>query len=165
MIKRLLLAILIALPFSGFAQAKFGIINTQTLMEEMPEMNDVKTQLETASKKYEDEYQNLGEQFTKAYQDLQNLDESTPQAIKERRAQELQDLNTRIEQFRNTATQDLQRQQEQLMAPIQQKVMTAITAVGDEGGFTMIFENMVPIYTGKDVVDVTPLVKAKLGLK
>ena len=51
------------------------------------------------------------------------------------------------------------------MAPIRQKVMTAIQSVGAEGAFTMIFENMIPVYTGKDVVDVTPLVKTKLGVK
>ncbi len=51
------------------------------------------------------------------------------------------------------------------MAPIQQKVITAIKSVGAEGNFTMIFENVSPLYTGSDVVDVTSQVKGKLGIK
>ena len=53
------------------------------------------------------------------------------------------------------------------MAPIQEKILTAIKAVGDENGFTYIFDLTSPsiVYTGKDAVDVTPLVKQKLNLK
>ena len=38
-------------------------------------------------------------------------------------------------------------------------------AVGKEGNYTFIFEDMVPVYTGTDVIDVTDAVKAKLGVK
>ena len=93
------------------------------------------------------------------------MDESTPKTIQERRIQEIQDLDQKIQQFRQTASEDLQRQQEQLIAPVRQKVFTAIQSVGAEGNFTFIFENVMPLYTGTDVIDVTPLVKAKLGMK
>ena len=93
------------------------------------------------------------------------MNDDTPQTIKDRRVSELQELDQKMNQFRATASQDLQHQQEQLMAPIQQKVMTAIQTVGAEGEYTMIFENNAPIYVGKTVEDITPLVKAKLGLK
>lgn len=101
----------------------------------------------------------------KKYTEFQSLEETTPSTIKDRRLQEMQELDQKIQQFRQTASEDLQRQQQQLMAPIQQKVMTAIQTVGQEGNFTFIFENMVPVYVGTDVTDVTPLVKAKLGIK
>lgn len=164
MIKKLLLAVMVALPSMAFAQ-KFGVINTETLMQNLPEMKEVQTQFEAASKKYEDEFQNLQGEFQKKYTEFQNMEETTPQTIKDRRIQELQELDQKIQQFRQTASQDLQRQQEQLLAPIQQKVRTAIQSVGAEGSFTMIFENMIPLYVGSDVIDVTPLVKTKLGVK
>ena len=85
MIKKLLFAIMLALPMMGFAQSKFGVINSQTLMENMPEMKDVQTQLETASKKYEDEFKGLQDEFQKKYTELQSMEESTPQTIKDRR--------------------------------------------------------------------------------
>ncbi len=164
MIKKLLLAIMIALPMSVFAQ-KFGVVNTNQLMESLPEIKTINEQMEAATKKYEDEFAKLQEEFNKKYQEFQALEESTPQTIKERRMQEMQELDSKIQKFRETAMQDLQRQQQQLMAPVQENVVKAIQSVGAEGGFTFIFENMMPVYVGTDVTDVTPLVKTRLGIK
>lgn len=166
MIKKLLLAALIALPSMGFAQ-KFAVINTQSIIEVMPDMASARSQVEAASKKYEDEFKNLSDAFQKSFTEYQKLeaDASTPQGIKDRRVQELQEMQAKIEEFRRTATEDLQKQQEQLMAPIQQKVIEAIKGEGAAGNYTMIFENMVPIYVGTDVEDITPKVKTRLGLK
>ena len=166
MIKRLILAVLVALPFSALAQ-KFGVVDLDNVFQAMPETATAQTQLTDASKKYEDEFQKLREEVDKLFAEYQNLqkDPATPDAIKERRLNELTERDQKVQQFRNTASQDLARLQEQLMAPIQQKVMTAIQTVGQEGNFTFIFENVVPVYVGTDVTDVTPLVKAKLGIK
>lgn len=164
MIKKLLIAIFIALPMSAFAQ-KFAVINTQQLMESMPEIKNVNEQMEAASKKYEDEFSKLQEEFQKKYEEFQALDANTPQTIKDRRMQEMQELDAKVQQFRQTATQDLQRQQQQLMAPIQEKVIKAIQAVGAEGNYTFVFENMMPLYTGTDVTDITDTVKGRLGIK
>lgn len=166
MIKKFLLAIMIALPTMGFAQ-KFGIIDTQSLISTLPDMKEVQTQLEESQKKYQDEFNKLQGEIEKKYTEYQTLekDANTPQTIKERRMQEIQELGQKIQQFQQTASQDLERQQQTLMAPIQQKVINAIQAVGSEGAYTMIFENAMPLYFGKDVEDLTPKVKAKLGIK
>ena len=164
MIKKILLAIMIALPSMAFAQ-KFGVVNTQDLTTNLPEMKEAQTAFEASVKKYQAEETNLRTEFEKKAKEFEAMAEDTPQAIKDRRIGELQELQGKIQQFQQTAQQDLQRQQEQLMAPIQQKVITAIKSVGAEGNFTMIFENQAPLYTGADVVDITALVKAKLGVQ
>lgn len=165
MIKKVLLAIMIALPMCISAQTvKLGIVNTNTIFEAMPERAAAQTQLETASKTFEEEFKKLTDEMNKKYSDFQALDASTPESIKERRMQELQELDNRIQQFRAQAQQDLERQQNQLMAPIQEKIQNAIKAVGSENGFSMIFQDLIPSYTGSDVVDVTTMVKTKLGL-
>lgn len=164
MIKKLFVAIMIALPMSLFAQ-KFGVVNTQEITESMPELKTIQTQMETAQKKYEAEFQKLQEEFQKKYEEFQKLDENTLPAIKERRMQEMQELDNKIQQFRQTAAQDLQRQNQQLIAPVQERVMKAIQAVGAEGNYTFIFENLQPVYTGKDVINVTTEVKTRLGIK
>ncbi|MDE6439332.1 MAG: OmpH family outer membrane protein, partial [Muribaculaceae bacterium] len=98
------------------------------------------------------------------YQELEK-DPNTLSSIKERRLQDIADRAKKAQQFAQTAHEDLQRQQAQLMQPIQEKVMTAIKAVGTENGFTMIFPEGAAAFTATDVQDVTPLVKAKLGVK
>lgn len=164
MFKKLLLAIMIALPMSVFAQ-KFAIINTQALVESMPEIKTVQEQMEASNKKYQDEFDNLTTELKKKYDEFQALDPNTLQTIKERRMTEIQELEAKIQQFREAAAQDLQRQNAQLMAPIQEKVIKAIQAVGQEGAYTFVFENNMPIYSGTDVTDITETVKARLGVK
>lgn len=168
MIKKTLAAIMIAIPMLVAAQApKFGTVTVEPILEAMPERANVQTQLETASKTYEDEYKKLTEELDKKYGEFQKLseDKTTPDAIKERRMQEIQELQKKAQQFLQTAQQDLQRQQAQLMQPIEEKIMTAIKAVGQENGFTFILPEGVAAYQSTDVQDVTPLVKAKLGIK
>lgn len=165
MIKKILLAVAVALPMFAAAQApKFGVINTQTVMEALPDTKQVEEQIVAASKKYEDEFTKLQEEMNKAVQEFQALSADTPETIKQRRQQEIQDLYQKSEQFRQTATQDLQRQQQQLMAPVIEKMTTAINAVGKEQGLSFVFEQQSPLYVGDDVIDITPLVKTKLGL-
>lgn len=168
MIKKILAAIMIAIPMLVAAQApKFGTVTVEPILEAMPERANVQTQLETASKTYEDEYKKLTEELDKKYGEFQKLseDKTTPDAIKERRMQEIQELQKKAQQFLQTAQQDLQRQQAQLMQPIEEKIMTAIKAVGQENGFTFILPEGVAAFQSTDVQDVTPLVKAKLGIK
>lgn len=165
MFKKILMAALIAIPAFGFAQSKFGVVNSETIIKAMPEMADAQKQLEEASQKYQTEFNSFTEEFNKKYEEYQKLGADATPTIRERREKDLQDLQMRMGEFRQTAEQDLQRQQESLFAPIQQKVQDAVNAVGKEGNFTFIFEQMIPVYAGADVVDITNAVKAKLGIK
>lgn len=164
MIKKLLLAIMIALPSMAFAQ-KFGMVDTNNLMQSIPAVKEVQTQLEASVKKYNDEETKLRQEYEKKVKELQEMDQNTPEAIQKRRVEEIQALEQKITEFRQTASQDLQRQQEQLMQPIQKQIMDAIQSVGTEGGYTFIFEQGQALFSGKDVVDVTAQIKTKLGVK
>lgn len=168
MIKKIILALLVALPLSAAAQ-KFGTVDINAVIEAMPEVADLQRQMNESTQKYEAEFQKLVEEVNKLVTEYQQIadDTTTPQSIKERRMQDIQDRQQKVEQFRTTATQDLQRQQEQLMAPIQARMTEAIKAVGQEGGFTFIFPNDpgLILYQGADVTDITALVKTKLGIQ
>lgn len=165
MVKKLFAALVIALPMCMSAQ-KFGTVNEQDILPQMPEFTEAQTKLGEASKKYEAEFAKLREEQDKKMSEFQSVyeDATVPQSIKDRRIQEMQELEQKVQQFAQTAQQDLQRQNLQLMQPIQEKLLTAIRAVGQENGFTLIFPLDASVYQGPDVVDVTPLVKAKLGL-
>ena len=164
MFKKLLVAVLLAAPMCLFAQ-KIGYLNTQEVFTLMPETKTAQETLAEVSKKYETEYKALQDEFNKKVTEFQGLAKETPDAIKERRQQELQELSQKIQNFEQVVQQDLQRQQQTLMAPIQEKIKTAIQAVGAENAFTVIVESDFTLYTGADAVNVTPLVKAKLNLK
>ena len=164
MVKKLLLALILSIPSMAFAQ-KFGVINTEALIAELPQVQEVQATIEASSQRYQAEFQKLKSEFDKKYTEFQQLDNGTPQVIRERRLQEIQELDQKINQFRKTVTEDLQRQENELMEPIRKNVTAAIQSVGIDGDFIIIFENTPTVYTRSDVVDVTPLVKAKLGVE
>lgn len=168
MFKKLLLAVLVAAPLCMNAQ-KFGVINTQEIFNVMPEKATAENTLKVAGEKYESEFKNLQAAFQKKAEGYEKeaQDNKTPQAIKDRHMQELQDEYQKIQNFQQTAAQDLQKQQDQLLAPIQTKLQNAIQAVGAEGGYTFIYDLSIPsvIYHGTGAEDLTAKVKAKLGIK
>ncbi len=168
MIKKLLLAALVALPIMANAQ-KFGYVNSQEIFNVMPEKATAENTLKAAAEKYDAELKNLQDKFQKDLADFQALDKdpNTLDAIKERRQQELEELYQKIQNFQQTASQDLQRQQEQLIAPVSQKLQQAIQAVGAEGGYTFVFDLATPaiVYQGVGAEDISAKVKAKLGIK
>ncbi len=168
MLKKLLLAALVALPMMANAQ-KFGYVNTQEIFNVMPEKATAENTLKAAADKYDAELKNLQDKFQKDLADFETLekDTTTPAGIKERRQGELEELYKKIQNFQQTAQQDLQRQQEQLIAPVSTKLQNAIQAVGAEGGYTFIFDLSIPsvVYHGTNAEDVSAKVKAKLGIK
>lgn len=168
MIKKILLAVVMLLPLMGAkAQTlKIGLVNTDEIMAAMPEMTEAQKKLADVSKSYEDEYQRLGTEMNSKLEDFQKNENELP-AIKERKARELQDLENKIRAFEQSAQQDLQRMQQELLAPILQKVQNAVESVGKENSYSLIqvYTPQLTLYYGAPVEDVTPKVKAKLGLK
>ena len=168
MCKTLILAIAVVLPMSVFAQ-KFGVVDVEAVFQAMPEATTMRTSIEEASQRYQTEFDQLRADMDKLVAEYQNLmqDKTTPETILERRASDIQERSQKIDQFRAQAQQDLNRLQETLAAPIQQKISEAVKTVGVEGEYTFIFPNEqgLLLYQGTNVVDVTNAVKEKLGLK
>lgn len=167
MIKKIFFTAFFLIPIYMIAQTPtFGIINTQSILDAMPETQAAKAQLDSLSNRFEAEYNIMQLELEKKYSEFQNQnqDSMTPSTIKERRMQELQELDYRMQQFRQTATQELNRQREVLMYPINAKLDSVINVVGVEAKFTLILEDVQPRFISSDVIDVTPVVKAKLGL-
>ncbi len=170
MLKKILLAVAIALPFFGASaqqSVKIGLVDTNSILQAMPETSDAQKKLAEASKKYEDEFARLQEELKRLYDEFQAMKPDELQAIKDRKTREVQDMNQKMQAFEQNAQQDLAKMQNELMQPVIQKVRTAVEAVGKEGGFGMIenYEPSLTLYYASPVVDVTPQVKAKLGLK
>lgn len=164
--KKLVVLIFMLLPLAGvFAQDKIAIVNTADIFNVMPEVSAVEKQLATLNEQYEKEFKTMQDEYTKKYSEYMSQQDSLTENIKLRRQQEIQDLETRIQNFVPVAQQEMQKKQQELYAPIQQKMQDAIKAVGDEKGYTYILNPQVLLYKGSNAIDATDLVKAKLGIK
>jgi outer membrane protein len=160
--KKLFLMLMLMAPVATFAQ-KFGKVNTQIIMQSLPEISKINGELEATSKQYENELKSMQEELqrqSEAYDKGKSTMNATAQAAKE---QELQQLYQKIQQTFQDNQQSLQKAQQEKMEPVITKVRNAIDAVGKAGGYTYIFEEGVAVYTGTNVEDVTSKVQAEIN--
>lgn len=159
--KKIFLMLMLMAPLATFAQ-KFGKVNTQTIMQTLPEISKINGELEATSKQYENELRSMQEELQRqsdAYDKGKSTMNATAQQAKEA---ELQQLYQKIQQTYQDNQQALQKAQQEKMQPVITKVRTAIDSVGKTGGYTYIFEEGVAVFTGSAVEDVTSKVQAEL---
>ena len=166
MLKKILLAVLVALPMMVSAQTvKIGLVDTQAVMTVLPSYTEAQTKLETIAKQYEEASKNLQTELQRLYEEYQQLGKDALPAIRERKEQDIVECEQKIQSFNQKAREDLGKQQEALMSPIIANVQSAIQSVGKEGGYAIIQELGAVYYYGAPAEDITPAVKAKLGVK
>mgnify|MGYP006783447537 FL=1 len=159
--KKLIVMLMMMAPVAVFAQ-KFGKVNTQTIMQSLPELSKVNGELEATAKQYENELKSMQEELqrqSEAYEKAKSTMNATTQQQKE---QELQGLYQKIQQTYQDNQQALQKTQQEKMQPVLNKVRNAIQNVGNTGGYTYIFEEGAAVYTGTNVEDVTSKVQSEL---
>lgn len=159
--KKLIVMLMMMAPVAVFAQ-KFGKVNTQAIMQSLPELSKVNGELEATAKQYENELKSMQEELqrqSEAYEKAKSTMNATTQQQKE---QELQGLYQKIQQTYQDNQQALQKAQQEKMQPVLNKVRNAIQNVGNTGGYTYIFEEGAAVYTGTNVEDVTSKVQSEL---
>ena len=164
--KKLIVLLLMILPLGAIAQeVKIAFVKTQEVFMAMPEVSGMEKQMADLNEKYRVELKQMQDEYQKKYSDFVAQQDSLTENIKVRRMQDIQDMQQRMDNFVQVAQQDVTKQQQDLITPIQQKISDAIKAVGAEQGYTYIIDPQVLLYTGPNAIDATPMVKTKLGLK
>ena len=148
-------------------QAKFGHVNTQEIIQAMPEYTKAKSEIDALQQQYEADLKSMQDELQKKAEAFDKEQATLPDNIKQRRNQELQDMYTKIQQSYQDNQQALQKASSDKMQAITTKVLEAIKTVGQEGGYVYIMEMNagIPYISTTLSSDVTAQVKTKLGLK
>lgn len=159
--KKIIIAILLALPMTMFAQ-KIGHVNSASLVQGLSEYTALQTEIQNLQKQFQDELQRK-ESDLKAKTEAYEKEAATlSETLKQYREQELQKAYQEYQQFGQTSEQELQKVYQTKMATIQEKVMNAVKEVGAAGGYAYILDEASLPYVGTTGNDVTEQVKAKL---
>ena len=155
------------------AQQKIGHINADEVFQLTAEFKTATEQLKTLSEAKQKELEGMYTEFQKkesdAQEKLRNRSEANKAQIDaevQTIGQELQQMQTRIQEVQRVAQEEVGKKQQELMAPIQTKVMNAINAVAKEKGYAYVLDigqGSVIYFQGGE--DITADVKAKLGIK
>ena len=148
------------------AQGKFGHVNTQEIIQAMPEYSKAEQEIKALQEQYEADLKSMYDELQKKGEAFDKEQASLPDNIKQRRQQELQEMQQKIQQSYQDNNQALQKASAEKMQAISSKVLDAVKSVGQAGGYVYIMENnSLPYISTTLSTDVTAQVKAKLGLK
>src|SRR5690606_5412258 len=154
------------------AQQKIGHINTAEIVQSTPEFQAAEAQMKTLSETKQKELQGMYAEYQKkqnnANEKLRNRSEANKESVDaevQQIANSMREMETRIQDVQRVAQEDIGKKQQELYAPIEQKVFTAINAVAQEKGYAYVLDvsnGGIPYFGGGD--DLTADIKKKLGI-
>ena len=165
--KKLLFMLMMLAPMATFAQ-KFGHVNSQEVIQAMPEFTKARADIEALAKQYDADLKGMQEEIQKKAEALEKEQATLPANIKQRREQELQEMYQKYQQSAQDNQQALAKEQSEKMQAITTKILDAIKSVGQTDGYVYIMDiagGGIPYISTTLSTDVTAKVKAKLGLK
>ena len=156
--------------FSVFCQQKIGHVNSQEIMSNMPDIKIIETKIQKESKKMDEMYAEMmqkAQEAAQAFQKAQNDKES--EAVIKAKYEEALNLEQRMQVFAQDAQKELQTLQNDLLAPVVEKIQNAINDVAKDGKYSYILDtgsgfNVILYNDGPNSNDITDEVKKKLKL-
>ncbi len=152
----------------GQAKEKLGHIDSNALLQIMPERADAQKAIEAHAKKLEETLGGMKSEFETKYNEYVTKADSLSPLIRQTKEAELGELQQRIQAFQQQAQQELMKKENELIKPIVEKVRKAIDEVATANGYTYIFDigtGAVLHFPKDDSHNILPLVKTKLGIK
>ena len=144
--KIILIAAALLIGAGAFAQPKFAHVNFTELVQLMPEADQARTTLAASSKEAQETYQSMTEEFNTKYSQYQEKAGTWSASIRDSKEKELTDIQRRIQEFSQSVQQELQQQQEQLMAPIYKKANDKVAELAKAGGYIFVFDRSSILY-------------------
>ena len=164
--KKVLLMILMLAPIAAMAQ-KFGHVNSQEVIQAMPEYAKAKTEIEALAQQYEADLKSMQDEFSKKLKDYETNASTLPDNIKQRRETELQEMDQKIRQSYQDNQQALQKAQQEKLGAIQEKVMAAVKKLGESGQYVYIVDistGAIPFVSTTLSTDITDQLKKEVGI-
>jgi outer membrane protein len=147
---------------------KFGHINSDELIQALPEFDSANVKLEKFRKELVNALELMSVELNNKNDAYNKESKNLTEIVKQTKEQELIDMNRRIQEFQTNAQTQLQNKQVELFQPVYAKVDKAIKEVGKENGFVYVFDiakGSLLYFDETKSTNVLALAKAKLGLK
>ena len=165
------LVIIAIVAFTGFcsvkanAQTKIAHINTQALIEAMPDYKKAQTEIETYAGSLEKESQALIAEYNNKVAALEKAPKDQSEVMKAAQIKDIQDIQKRIQDYEQIARERIQTKQNELLKPVYDKARKAIEDVAKEKGYAYVIDNSGgSLLVSPAADDILAPVKTKLGV-
>ena len=154
------------MSFSAQAQ-KFGYVNSTLILSELPAIKSADSELEAYQKQLITKGETMVTSFETKYKTYaEQAQAGTLSSVQmQAKEQELAAEQQAIQAYEVEMQNKILQKRETLYQPILNNVNDELTAMGDEGGYTMIFDSSTGgILHAAEANDLTTALKARLGL-
>jgi outer membrane protein len=139
-----LVGIAVALSFGRVnAQARVAYIDTEYILDQMPEYRSAQKQLDEIAQKWKDEVQKKADEIDKLYKDYQAQWVLLPEDQRKKKEQEISDKEKALSQYKKEKfgpDGELDKKRQQLIKPVQDKVFDAVQQLAKESALDIIFD-------------------------
>lgn len=166
--KKLVLMLLMCAPLTMLAQTstpKFGHVNTQAIIAELPEFIKARGELEAQSKQYDNDLKAMQDEIQRKSDEYDKTRSTMNETKRAETETALNQLMQKYQQAFQDNQQALQKAQQEKLQPIMTKVSTAIQNVGKNGGYIYIMDTSsgIPYISQTLSTDVTEDVKKEMN--
>jgi len=160
-----LLVLALGIGYGANAQTqKIGYVDSQAIIELMPEGAKIQQDLQAYYSELQAELQAMATEYQNKMREYEANQATMSNILRQSKEKEIVDLQGRIQEFQANAENDLAAKQEELSKPMLDKIKAAIDAVVKAKGLAYVFEKTVILSIGDGAIDITSDVKTKLGL-
>ncbi len=146
-------------------KTKFGHVDSQALLEAMPEKAEADKKLEEFAATLEKQLGAMSSEWESKVQDYRANEAVMSDIIAQTKAEEIQNLEQRIQAFQQNAQQRLAKEEGSVYQPILDKAKASIEKVAEENGYSYVFDTSSgSLLYQPESDDILPLVKADLGI-
>jgi len=154
----------------GFAQLKIGYVDSDTIMDNLPDVLDARQKLDALITEWQNELRQLEADWKTKYDDYEKRKLIMTEQTRSDMESELVTLEEEIAQYREKqfgASGELFQKQDELMKPVQNKIFTAIQEIAEEEELDFVFDRSgdIMMLYAKEEYDLTARVLEKLSLK
>ncbi len=170
--KKIILSLAISLTlFSGFsfAQLNIGYVDSDAIMDNLPDAQDAKQKLNSLVQEWQTELSNIENKWKTKYDDYDKRKLIMTDQTRAETEAELVKLEQQVTDYREKkfgTNGEVFQKQDELMKPVQNKVFNAIQDVAKEEDLDFVFDKSgdVLLLYAKDQYDITTKVMDKLKL-
>ncbi len=154
-----------AVPNRGSLKSnnKLGYFDQNYVVPLLPEFKKAKKDLETFQTFLKAEMEKIQTEGSKLMQELEQLGAAMPPAQKQAKSDELQKLDTKLQEMQQAANGKVQEKYTKLLEPIIKNLQTKVDEVAKENGYTYVFRLEVSLEEPKEA-NISDLVLKKLGI-
>jgi len=164
-LKLVLAIVAIALCSNISAQnLKLAHIDIQQLVASMPEYDSAMVKFQKFYSILENELEEMRVELNRKYEDFTKNQANMTDLVKQSRADELQNIQNRIQMFQQSAQESIQQEESNLMQPVYEKATKAIDTVAKDQGINGVFSAQAFHYKDASIINLLPAVKQHLGI-